>query len=408
MSYASPTLRDVVGGGLCSGCGGCAAIAPSAIGMEYSKNDFLRPVQSTAVPSEQEERIAAICPGIGLTQEPAGREEHPLWGPITGLRTGYATDEALRRNASSGGVLSAILIHLLESGTVDQVLQTTAAPHLPIGNRSVKSVSPEQIFAAAGSRYAPSAPLEGLEEFLAGTAQTAFVGKPCDVAALRAMARHDPRVSARFPVMLSFFCAGVPSLNGARRIIEKMGADPEQVTTFRYRGDGWPGYAKVTLTDGSSRQMSYADSWGGILSKHVQFRCRICPDGTGGFADIVCADAWETDVNGYPLFEEREGVSLILCRTAKGEKITAEAVDAGRLAADPFDAGGIRAMQPGQTQKRQLTLPRLLALRLVGRPVPKYRGFHLLKNTCEARLWTVIKNFLGTLRRTLRDRGNTS
>jgi coenzyme F420 hydrogenase subunit beta len=37
--------------------------------------------------------------------------------------------------------------------------------------------------------------------------------------------------------------------------------------------------------------MSYADSWGGILSRHVQFRCKICPDGTGGFADVVCADA---------------------------------------------------------------------------------------------------------------------
>src|SRR3712207_7050821 len=38
-------------------------------------------------------------------------------------------------------------------------------------------------------------------------------------------------------------------------------------------------------------------------------RCKICPDGTGEFADIVCADAWYGK-DGYPDFAEREGRSL--------------------------------------------------------------------------------------------------
>ncbi len=316
-----------------------------------------------------------------------------------GLRSGYATEPVLRRKASSGGALSAFLLHLLETGAVDGVLQTAAAPDLPIGNATVLSATSEDVFRAAGSRYAPSAPLAGLEQHLVSSSRFALVGKPCDVAALRAMERFDPRIAERIPVMLSFFCAGAPSLSGARKILEEMGVDEAEVAAFRYRGDGWPGFATATLKDGSCRQMSYTDSWGEILTKHVQWRCRICPDGTGGFADIACADAWEADERGYPSFEERDGVSLIVSRTRKGEEIVQAAMAAGRIVAEPFAAEAISAIQPGQTQRRQSTLPRVLALRIMGQPAPVYRGFHLMRNTGRAGLWPIVKNFLGTVRR---------
>ena len=61
----------------------------------------------------------------------------------------------------------------------------------------------------------------------------------------------------------------------------KLGVAPEDLAAFRYRGDGWPGYATATRRDGSAERMSYNDSWGDILTRHVQFRCKICPDGVG-------------------------------------------------------------------------------------------------------------------------------
>lgn len=395
----SPLLKRIVEGGLCSGCGACATIAPQAISMELVDPGFLRPDQSANLSPDQEARITEVCPGTGLTQDPAGRFDHLLWGPIVGLRSGHATEPLLRRKASSGGALSGILMHLLKTGAIDAVLQTAAAPHLPIGNTTVLSTNSEEIVRAAGSRYAPSAPLAGLEQRLASSSRFAFVGKPCDVAALRAMEKFDRRIAERIPVMLSFFCAGVPSLSGARHILEEMGVDESEVVAFRYRGNGWPGFAAAKLKDGSSRYMSYADSWGQILTKYVQWRCRICPDGTGGFADIVCADAWEADERGYPSFEERDGVSLIVSRTQKGEEIVQAAMAESRIVAEPFAVEAIRAIQPGQSQRRQSTLPRILALRIMGQPTPTYRGFHLIQNTGRAGLWATIKTFLGTVRR---------
>ena len=398
---ASPELARVLRGQLCSGCGGCAALAPSKISMTVSPAGYNRPVQTGALTAEEESRFAAICPGVGLKQSAEGRKDHPLWGPLIAVRSGHASDPDLRHNASSGGVLSAVLIHLIETGAVEFVLQVAADPAHPLGNLTVISRTAAEVFAAAGSRYSPSSPLAGLEAHLVPGRRFAFVGKPCDVAALRALARYDSRIDACIPYMISFFCAGIPSLKGAEEIVHKLGVELAQVTAFRYRGDGWPGFATATLTDGNTRRMSYNDSWGGILTGHIQFRCKICPDGTGGFADLVCADAWHCDEAGYPLFDEGDGISLIVSRTAKGENLLASAMTAGVIQAEPLPVAQIAAMQPGQAGRKKILLARLLALWVLFRPRPSYRGFHLGRAACMAGLAKNLRNFLGTGRRIL-------
>ena len=331
---SSPVLGRIVAGNLCSGCGACSAIAPEAVNMSVDVGGFLRPSQAASITEAEEELIRRVCPGVSVVQEPKGRQDHVLWGPFVAIRSGFSSNRALRQNASSGGALSALLSYLLEIREIDSVLETRAAPGLPIGNCNTLSTTFDGVISSAGSRYAPSAPLAGLGKNIPANQKSAFVGKPCDVAALRAMERFDPSISIRIPVIFSFFCAGVPSLAGARVILEAMGVNERDVVAFRYRGNGWPGSATATLKNGEQREMSYSASWGGILSKHIQPRCKICPDGTGGFADIVCADAWATDEKGYPLFEEQEGISLIISRTEKGERIVQGALASGKIVAE--------------------------------------------------------------------------
>jgi coenzyme F420 hydrogenase subunit beta len=363
---------------------------------------FLRPRQAAPLSAAEEALVAAICPGLGQQVEAAGRPDPVLWGPHVAMRTGWASDEALRFAASSGGALSALLVHLLASGEVEAVLQTTAATDLPTGNAGVVSTDAAGVLAAAGSRYAPSAPLAGVRAAMATGRRHAFVGKPCDAVALRALAARDPAVAETFPVILSFFCAGVPSHAGGRAVLAALGADPARTRAFRFRGMGWPGRATAVLDDGTERSMSYHDSWGKILSRHVQHRCKICADGTGVAADLVCADAWEADPAGYPRFDERPGVSLIVARTPLGARILAAAEAAGQLVTAPFDVESLAVLQPGQRERRRALMARLAALWLLGRPIPRYAGLHIRAAAGQNPLTRNLKNFLGTLRRALR------
>lgn len=366
---------------------------------------FLRPAQDGPVSAAEDRAIAEVCPGLGLDLRHDAPLDDVFWGPVRAVRTAHALDPALRHEASSGGALSAILVHLLESGAVSFVLHTAADPENPLGNRTVVSRTAAEVFAAAGSRYAPSAPLAGIEAVLAWAESTgeagAFVGKPCDVAALRAMAARDGRVSRVFPHVLSFFCAGVPGLAGAQAVAGKLGFRPGEVAGFRYRGRGWPGRAVAEGADGRTASMSYAESWGGILSKHVQHRCKICPDGVGSFADLVCGDAWESDAAGYPLFDEAPGESLVVARTARGLALLESAQAAGAIAARAFSVEAITPIQPGQTKRKRVLSARLAALRLMGRPTPRYRGFQLGRAARRAPIAERARNFLGMVRRTL-------
>lgn len=401
---SSKILHRIAKGDLCAGCGACVGIFPDKLTMEMSPPGFLRPKEIAPLSAIEEGALARFCPALGQTVEAQGRTDHTLWGPYLEMRTGWSTDPELRFAGASGGALSGLLLHLLESGEVEAIVQIAATSDRPIANQTVISTDRAGILAASGSRYAPSAPLAQLSEFVASGRRHAFVGKPCDVVALRALADDRPEVAAAFPVTLSFFCAGVPSETGGHAVLTALGTEPEAVERFRYRGQGWPGRAAATLKGGSERSMSYHDSWGGILSKHVQHRCKICADGTGKAADIVCADAWESDAAGYPVFDEAEGVSLIVSRTPLGKHILEGAVAAKQIEIAPFDVADLAVIQPGQRERRRALLARLLALRLAGRPVPLYRGLHLWDAARQNPILRNMKNFLGMFRRVLRAR----
>lgn len=403
-AFQSKALARVAAGDLCAGCGGCALVAPGKVEMHVAAPGFLRPRQTAPLTPDEEATVSAICPGLGQRVEASGRADDALWGPYVSMRAGWSTDDEVRYQGSSGGALTAALVHLLKAGRIDGVVQIGADPQLATGNVTVLSDDRAGAVAAAGSRYAPSAPLAGLEAQLSGEGSYAFVGKPCDAVALRALAERDPRVDRRFPWIFSFFCAGVPSLMGSGRVLEALGTDQDGTESFRYRGQGWPGKATALTRDGRRLQMSYHDSWGKILSKHVQHRCKICPDGTGVAADLVCADAWETDDRGYPVFEEEDGISLIVGRTAKGEALISEMIEAGAIEARPFDPAALAAIQPGQRNRRRALAARLAGLRVTGRPVPRYRGLRIGEAARQNDLRTNLVNFLGMVRRSLRAR----
>lgn len=403
-------IATITRNGLCSGCGMCAGLAgaEAPIVMRESAAGYRRPEVVGPVDAPLAELIDAICPGATIRHDPASLEAeyHPVWGPMLAARLGWSTDAELRRNASSGGGLSGVLVHLLNSGAVDYVVQTAVSPDSPVRNALAVSTGRKDVFHAAGSRYAPSSPLEDIGARLDAPGKFAFVGKPCDVAGLRQLARHDPRVKEKVPVMIAFMCAGVPSYRGTSALLKAMGVEDEsKVTAFRYRGDGWPGFATARLEDGTTFQMDYDTSWGRILNRHLQFRCKICPDGIGEFADIVCADGWYCDDDGNPLFDEREGRSIILTRTQRGEAILTEAVAAGTIATEPLSLRALGHMQPFQARRKGMVIPRMAAMMLTGRRRPRFAHLELARNARSLGLKESLRSFVGTFRRLLAGQG---
>lgn len=404
LQSGSPTVRRVAAGELCSGCGLCAGVSGGAIRMRDEAPGYNRPEVVAPVDAAAERRIAAACPGAVVAPWPDAPQTDPYWGPIREATTGAATDPAVRFQGSSGGVVSALAIHALATGLVDRIVHVGADPDAPTRNRTRISRTAEEVLAGAGSRYTASSPLAELDAIVAEGGRAAFIGKPCDVSALRQAAKADVRVAERFPLMLSFFCGGVPSHDGVERILKAMDFSGRPLSGFRYRGQGWPGLCVAEAADGGRAELTYRESWGDHLSKEVQFRCKICPDAVGGVADIACADAWYGDDSGYPSFEEQEGRSLILARTPAGSALLQSALGAAALEVEPIDPKEISRMQPSQARRKRLVLARTAALPLVGQPRPKMSGLKVGEAARNASPGEAFRNLLGTLRRTLQGR----
>lgn len=395
----SPTVGRVLKGQLCTGCGLCASMAGASIDMEMVAPGYARPVQQAAVSADVEKKIAAACPGAVVAKWDGGPTVHPYWGSWRRIVTGHASDPDVRYEGSSGGALSALLIYALQTGLVDRAIHVKADPKNPTRNIMTCSRTAADVIAGAGSRYTASSPLAQIDEVLSEGGAAAFIGKPCDVSGLRRLAEVDERVNKHVPFMLSFFCGGMPSHDGVDRMLATMGVAREDVTAFRYRGRGWPGTAAATSRDGRVLEMSYAESWGGHLSKEVQFRCKICPDAVGGAADIACADAWYGGETGYPTFEEQDGRSLIISRSEAGERLLEGALGASAIIIEPLDVSEIDLMQPSQARRKRLVAARDAALAVTAQPRLRMAGTLVGAAAKHAKPLEVAHNFAGTVRR---------
>lgn len=391
-------VEKIIQNELCTGCGICASISDNKIQMGLSAQGYLRPVIHQPLSSIQESIIQDVCPGITLKHESLDATYHPIWGPLIQVRTGYAVNPEVRFAGSSGGALSALLIYLLENRLVDYVLHIGVANDDPLLNEIKVSRNHAEVVSNAGSRYAPSAPLVNIDEYLKGEGKFAFVGKPCDVAALRQYGRKNPAVSQKIPYMLAFMCAGVPSIEGTYAILNRFNTKKEDVRSFVYRGNGWPGMTRVEKHDGTSHEVDYGTSWGSILNRYLQPRCKICPDGIGEFADVVCADAWYGK-DGYPDFSEQDGRSLIISRTKVGDDLVNTSCDTNYLCTASLPIADISQMQPYQEMRKKMVLSRLLALKIFSRVTPEYVNLGLYKAALMGGIIANMRNFIGMAKR---------
>jgi len=388
--------RDIVQWRLCTGCGVClAACTKGAVRLRNIEGIGIRPYFNEEACRGCVDCLSS-CPGYLVDRNMAAGFSRPLstaeqeYGPVLELWEGYATDPQIRHRASSGGLLSAIALYCLEQENMEFVLHTAMDQEKPWLNTTVKSKTREAIIERTGSRYAPASPGEGLGEIEKSHGPCVFIGKPCDAAGTFLLRNQRPELDARLGLVLTFCCAGTPSTRGTLNLIHSLCAEAGQIEKVSYRGEGWPGRFKVVF-DGGAREESlpYAEAWT-QLTKSVPFRCRICPHGLGELSDIACGDAWQS-------FKESDdaGRSIVLVRTERGREILRGASEAGYAHLRPIAPEAILQAQKNLLARRRDLFGRLLAMRLLRIPTPRFTGFSLFRGWLELSLQAKVRSVLG-------------
>jgi coenzyme F420 hydrogenase subunit beta len=387
------TIERIVGGGLCLGCGLCESLSPE-LKMTESQDGFFVP---TGDLSRKDSVIPSICPGVNVEDDVSDSEDG-VWGKVLSCLEASSSDDEVRFTGSSGGVISQVAIYLLEQGIVEGVLQVGASSDDYKSNRLKISRSKEDVLSCASSRYAPALIFDNIIQLLEGSQERyAFIGKPCDISALKNLLNYREDLRSRFVIMVSIFCAGIPSFKGTEKVIRSFDVDGP-VESLQYRGNGWPGEFKIKDSKGNSHSMTYGESWGEILGKHVHFRCKLCPDGIGLQADLAVGDSWETK-DGYPDFSEKAGRSLVIVRSNQGQDLLNKMSVEGALDVQSLEVDRLSKIQPSQFSRRRTVWWRILAFSIKKRVLLNFRKTKVFKNSFQVSFKHRIAQFIGMWKR---------
>jgi coenzyme F420 hydrogenase subunit beta len=337
--------------------------------MRISSFSQMRPVVKNAVDNFIMEKIRAVCPGISLTGPNKSQVDdtgvmHALWGPIRSMSRGWSTNEGMRFQSAAGGAMTALGCYLLETGKVDAVVHVRASVEAPLLTDALVSRSLTDIRSGSQSRYGPAAPLRHIKQLLDEGIRFAVLAKPCDVGAIRNLAKIDSRVEKQIPYLISNFCGGVPTVDTASKIVTYHGLRDDQVKIFRWRGNGWPGPTHIETKDDQVFDLTYKQVWfdeGYPWTYDMQFRCKICQDAISELADVSCPDAWEMD-GDIPLHDEAPGANLFIARTITGEQLIQDALAYGAIENHPFSIEELDTMHDDHFPRKIETPSRIEAL----------------------------------------------
>lgn len=328
------------------------------------------------------EAAEAVCPGLGVDFDGLAAAfvdrsafHHSDLGYWNGAWVAHSASAAVLEQASSGGVMTEIASHLLESGRVKGVVATRMR-YGPPGPRpeTFLARSRAELMAAQGSKYCPVPAAAALANLEAQDAPVAFVGTPCQIAAIRSLQRARPEWGERVPFLIGNFCGGFRDFREMHRLIRKHGLDPARVVRFRYRGGGQPG--SLLMEDDSGRIVTrpYPD-----YVRETGFtklrRCLLCVDATAELADFSCGDAWLERFTRAP-----DPWSIVMARTHAAKDVFEAMIRQGAVVAAAISADEIRQSQAVNLKsKKHRQHARRRLYRLLGIAVPQHCGGFPLK-----------------------------
>lgn len=311
----------------CIQCGTCVASCPS---------------DSIGIGEDGLPKLVKMCTGCSLCWDfcPRGGLRYERQWKITGGEDNVSgagdpitefsakVGDDWRENAQDGGVVTSVLIHLLEAGEIDGALIATESDDEPWKAESFLATTPEELVENAGSFYNQTMALGNLEvsrweeklpDKPLDEVSLALVGTPCEIEGVRALQDFDWDYQSQnagvraIDYTIALMCTknfNYHKLIG-EQLEEKRGIDPEEI-------------GKLDVLHG--KMMAYDQDGEMILEESVEeFHdaalkgCDECADFSG-----LCADLTVGSVGSS------EEYSSVIVRTDQG-------MDAWELTADDLD-----------------------------------------------------------------------
>lgn len=228
---------------------------------------------------------------------------------------GYANNEKLRYDASSGGVGSALIKYLLDSGCYGTAM--TFVFNLDECKYEPKLIYEYGDYNNCGSVYQDTDTISFIKNSIPEIHDGIIVTcMPCQVRAIKSiLGRNNIK-----HFIISLCCSGQTTVQGTWCYYRLLGIRKEDVNIIQYRGNGWPSGIQLELKNGNViKKDNYTYPWT-LIHESLLFRpkrCLSCTIKTSPDADVSLADPWLKEY----VENDRIGNSVVICNDAGGQII---------------------------------------------------------------------------------------
>ncbi len=323
---------------LCTGCGMCVGLCPYIKEMEEKVAIIERCGRSDG-------RCYRFCPRTAtdldaLDEMAFGtKRADPVLGSYRSLSMVKASDKVVHAAGQYGGVVSALVIHALESGVVDAALLTKYSDRKSVLPRPAVARNREEVLACAGSKYTAAPTLSMLNELLSTGEKIAVVGRPCQVTAIRKMQRYDDRPEVKnIRLLIGLFCLWALEY---RRYASYL---TDQVDLKRIKKIDIPKNDDfIVYTNGGTARVPIDK-----VKSFIRPTCQVCFDVTAELADVSLGSTeWQDDWN------------TMLVRSEAGEKLVQDALKAKAIATKKFPAEREAILREAVSAKKRRVIKEL-------------------------------------------------
>lgn len=390
---ALKTLAKIVDEDLCHRCGSCAGICPTGV-LGMDKEEY--PVVKNLSACTDCDLCVKVCPGDQFEVDSVAKQlfgyvpdYEDMHGHFEQAYLTHTTDKELRIHSTSGGLVTGLLIYLLEKGEIDGALVVGSDDNEKWKGRPFIARSREELLSTTKSKYAIAPTNIGFEEIREVEGRYAIVGLPCQIHGFHKAARLDKRLKDRVLLTFGLFCHAAVEHEPMRYLWGELGEQKQQVNRFISRVGKHPGTPHLEMKDQKLQPLYFPKAKGyrpssmeviNILYRlYTPARCLTCYDATSEFADIAVGDPWlpppADDINFL------DGYTFTLARSNRAVEYLKQAEQDGALVLRSLPHEIARTSNTMMGEEKRWRAFRILEThRRQGKAVPDY-GFQIPKSS---------------------------
>ncbi len=314
-------IQEVQNPGRCHHCGGCATFCTAINYGALELDDDGRPRYKDAEKCIECGLCYLICPEIHELDEEQKRQTSwsaPM-GRVLDAVMARALEEKVRQNATDGGAVTGILLHLFDKGLINGAIVTKQTglfkrePHLALSKDEILEAAGFHFDASHGMKlfsdeYSTySASIHELAPMAkGGLRRIAFVGTPCQINTMRRMEVLGIVPADAIKYHLGLFCTGnfVFGDDQRRKLEEIGGFKWEEVRKINVKEE-----LLVHMKSGEVKSIPLAQ-----LDFMKRYACRYCEDYAAEYADL-----------SFGGIGSEEGWTTVFIRTPLGRAVFADA-----------------------------------------------------------------------------------